>query len=150
MRRRASTVKGRAFGLVIALAGVAALAAPAGAAPQKEQIPLTCSDGSRFVVEVNGNGEFTPGLIVGSNGVLVPISFGTFTFTAELPDGTVITDSEPGSAKGKGNVARRNPGRTVTCAFSQSFVNDGSDPELPVGTVLTFSGSVTGFITPRR
>ena len=130
------------------LGGVTVLASPASAAT--EVIPLTCDNGQTYNVAVNSNGDFTPARIIGSTGVLVPVSFGEFTFTATAPDGTVLfSETEPGSAKGAGNVAAHNPAPTFTCTFSESFVNNGEIPDLPIGTVLTFSGSATVFITPR-
>jgi hypothetical protein len=132
------------------IGGATAGAAPAVAQSNAEIIPLTCDNGQTYDVAVNGNGEFTPGRIVDSTGVLIPVSFGESTFTATLPDGTVLSDTEPGSAKGGGNVGAHNPASTVNCTFSETFVNNGEIADLPVGTVLTFSGSVTVFITPRR
>ena len=101
---------------------------------------------------VNGNGSFTPGRIVGSTGVIVPIAFGEFWFHAVLPGGEVVEDTlEEGESKGGGNVAKRSPGPTVTCTFEQTFTLPEDDPEfeLPAGTEVTFGGSVTGFLTGR-
>ena len=133
---------------LIAWGAPLATAAP----PEQETFELVCDGGQTFEVVVNGNGAFTPARVLGSNQVLIPISFGDFTFTAVLPDGTVIEDSEPGGeAKGGGNVAQRNPRPTVTCTFEDSFVLEEDDPEfgLPAGTVVTFGGDVTGFLTGR-
>ena len=90
--------------------------------------------------------------IVDDTGLILPTSFGDFVFTAVLPNGTVIEGSEPGGEqKGGGNVERRSPRPTVTCTFAASFTLPEDDPEfgLPAGTVVTFSGQVTGFLTGR-
>lgn len=124
----------------------AATAAP----PERETIPLVCDNGMSYDVEVNGNGSFTPGRIVGSTGVLIPTAFGDFAFRAVLPDGTVVEDSDPSvEAKGGGNVAR-SPRPTVTCTFSATETLTEDEEGFPAGTVVTFSGSVTGFLTGGR
>ena len=131
----------------------AASSAPALAAPpERETIPLVCDNGESFDVLVTGNGSFTPGRIVGENGVLVPIAFGDFTFRAVLPGGEVVEESsEDADLKGGGNVADRSPRETVTCTFTETFTLPEYDPEfdLPAGTVVTFGGSVTGFLVGR-
>jgi hypothetical protein len=133
----------------VALFVVGGSAPLAAAAPVQETVPLVCDNGDTFDVAVNGNGEFTPGRIVGDTAVLVPTSFGEFHFTAVLPDGTVAFDeTEPGTTKGGGNVEARSPLGLVTCSFEESETLTEDDPEsgLPAGTVLTFSSTVTGFI----
>jgi hypothetical protein len=125
-----------------------ALAAP----PEPETFTLVCDDGQTIEIEVNGNGEFTPGRIVGSTSVLVPVSFGNFYFRAESPTGELLAEGEfPGSAKGGGNVAQRNPRPMVTCVFEETEVLEEYDEEfdLPAGTIVTFGGSVTGMISGR-
>src|SRR5688500_18115907 len=96
---------GRFTRAVAAGTAMAALAAaPAFGAPEKETIPLECDNGNSYVIEVNGNGEFTSARDTASNSVFVPLSFGEFTGTITYPDGTVETlPPEPGGAKGKGN-----------------------------------------------
>ena len=143
--------------ITLAMAMAAALlstgAAPALAAPEVETFELSCSNGESFTVEVNGGGSFTPARLVASTRVLVPISFGDFAFEAVTPDGDVFSGTEPGEdAKGGGNVAARSPRPQVTCTFEQSFTLEEPDPEfgLPVGTEVTISGSVTGYLTGRR
>lgn len=144
----------RAIVMPILAAGLlAGSASPATAAPpERETFTLKCDDGRVVEVEVNGNGAFTPGRIVDDTGLILPTSFGDFVFTAVLPNGTVIEGSEPGGEqKGGGNVERRSPRPTVTCTFAASFTLPEDDPEfgLPAGTVVTFSGQVTGFLTGR-
>ena len=128
--------------VVAAATAMAALAAaPAFGAPARETIPLECDNGNSYVVEVNGDGEFTPARDTASNSVFVPLSFGEFTGTITYPDGTVENlPPEPGIAKGKGN-AGKNATNLVTCTFSFSGEEDG--------VLFEGGGSVTGFITPR-
>jgi hypothetical protein len=119
------------------IAGIAAT--PAFAASEKETIPLECDNGNSYVVEVNGNGGWTPARDTESNQVFVPLAFGDFVSTVTFPDGTSITETEPGAAKGKGNAGTKT-GDTVMCTFSFEGEEDGVHFE---GT-----GSVTGYITP--
>lgn len=124
----------------------------AAAPPEPEIFHLVCDDGHTYDVVVNGNGAFTPGRVVGSTRVLVPTSFGEFSFAAVLPDGTVETETFPGEdPKGGGNVADRNPRPAVTCTFELTMLLEEEDPEsgFPDGTLLTFGGEVTGFVTGR-
>jgi hypothetical protein len=127
----------RAIAAGATIAGIAAT--PALAAPDNETIPLECDNGNSYVVVVNGNGEFTPARDTASNSVFVPLAFGDFVSTVTFPDGTSITETEPGAAKGKGNAGNKT-GDTVTCTFSFEGEEDGVHFE---GT-----GSVTGYITP--
>jgi hypothetical protein len=142
--RRAITLAGATAALVVGGAATAT-AAP----PEQEAIPLVCDDGNTYEVVVNGNGAFTPGRLVGSTGVLVPTAFGETTFRAELPDGEVIEETEPASAKGGGNVSAHNPRETVTCTFELTDTLEEEEDGLPAGTVVTISGEVTGFLTGR-
>ncbi len=129
-----------AGGLLLGLA-----AAPANADPRKgELIPLDCDNGRSYTIAVNGNGEFTPGHDVNSTSMLVPVAFGAFTGTVTDSQGNVVeTFTEPGAAKGR---SAKNTKNTVTCTFE---FNDTFEEN---GETFTFSGSgsVTGFITPRR
>lgn len=141
------------LGPVLAVVLIAGGVGPATAAPpEQEVISAVCDNGQTFDVVVNGNGSFTPGRIVGSTGVLVPIAFSDFGSRAVTPDGEVFEETFPGEdLKGGGNVAQRNPRPTVTCTFAQSFTVPEDDPGfgLPAGTVVTFSGTVTGFLVGR-
>lgn len=141
------------LGPVLAAALMAGGVGPATAAPpEPEIIPLVCDNGASFDVVVNGNGSFTPGRVVGSTGVLIPIAFSDFGFRAVTPDGEVIEGTFPDEdLKGGGNVVRRNPRPTVTCTFSNTFTLPEDDPEfgLPAGTEVTFSGTVTAFLVGR-
>ena len=124
-----------------AMLGAAALAlavfAPAASADPLNAknslaFPVTCDDGQTVQIVVNGNGEFTPALVVGSTAVFVPQAFDiTFEFTPT--DGTTETETD---ASSKRNVH----GDLVTCSFdvTRSF---------PEGTFHLF-GTATGFFTP--
>jgi hypothetical protein len=94
--------------------------------------PATCDNGQTVQFVVNGNGDFTPGHVVGSTAVFVLQSFNvTFQFT---PTGGE-TESET-DARSKGNIH----GDLVTCSFDVSET-------FPEGTFRLF-GSATGFFTP--
>ncbi len=137
--RRAVMVSAVTAALV---AGGAPLAA--AAPPEQEPITLLCDDGETYDVVVSGGGAFTPGRVVGTNQVLVPIAFGEIVGTA--PDGTVLFADEP-IAKGGGNIQDRNPRETVECTFTDSFVLPEPVDGVPAGTEITVTGSVTGFFT---
>ncbi|MCE0488142.1 hypothetical protein [Ornithinimicrobium sediminis] len=143
------TILGPVLAAALMVGGTgAATAAP----PEPEIIPLVCDNGHSYDIVVNGNGNWTPGRIVGSTNVLVPIAFGDFGFRAVTPDGDVYEETFPDEdLKGGGNVAQRNPRPTVTCTFTETFTLPEDDPEfgLPAGTDVTFSGSVTAFLVGR-
>lgn len=140
----------RIAGGIVALGMASTLVVGAASAePNSEQVPLECDNGQSYVVEVNGNGEFTPGRVVGSTAVLVPIAFGEFTGTVRDENGNVVeTFTEPGTTtKGQSAKGVKDP---VTCTFEFSEVSDGSDPEFPEGYTFEGSGSVVARITPSR
>ena len=137
----------------VATAAATVLGAPAASAvapADRETFELDCGGGQTYVIAVNsGLGAFTPARVVGTNRMLIPIAFDDFVFTATPPGGETITGSEPGDVKG--SVAERSPRPQVTCTFGESYVLTEPDPEfgLPAGTVVTFSGTVTAFLTGR-
>src|SRR5690348_3029838 len=93
--------------LVLALGlgtlSAAGVAAPAGAAPEQEVIPIACNDGQTYDVVVNGNGEFTPARDLDTTRVLVPHAFGPFHGEVRNAAGQVVeTFDEPGVVKGSG------------------------------------------------
>jgi hypothetical protein len=126
--------------LVLVASGVfaaAAIAPTAGADPihakKASQLQGICG-GQTLSLVVNGNGDFTPGHIIGSTSVFIPSSFNiTFTFTPT--GGSTMTETD---------IATK-PARlqnTITCTIPfQSF-------SAPEGT-FTIQGTVTGFLTPR-
>ena len=127
-------------GIIVALValGVGVLAQTASADPtnaRNSQV-ITAMCGSQQVqVSVNGQGEFTPGHVIGSTAIFVPTAFNlTFSFT---PTGGT-TQSETDTA------AKRNQAKgTVTCDIPAAL-NTFTSPE---GT-FTLSGTVAGFFTP--
>jgi opacity protein-like surface antigen len=131
----------------------AAIPTAANAVPKGgETFVLDCGHGLTYQVATNkGNGDWTPAFILGSQQRIIPTSFGVFHFLATDPDGNVLfAETQPANAKGGGHVKVNRP--RVTCSFEQSQVLTETDPEsgLPAGTTLTFSGSVTGFLTGHR
>jgi hypothetical protein len=121
--------------LTLGIVMMAALAQGAAADPINAKnsltFPATC-DGQTVQFVVNGNGDFTPGHVVGSTAVFVLQSF-KFTFEFTPTGGETMSETKTGS---KGNVH----GDLVTCSFdvTQTF---------PEGAFHLF-GSATGFFTP--
>ena len=143
----------RLVAVAFSAALLAAIPSAANAVPKGgDTFELDCDNGQTYQVATNnGNGDWTPGFILGSQQRIIPTSFGDFHFLATAPDGTVLFDeTEPGNAKGGGHVKVNRP--SVNCSFEQSEVLTEADPEsgLPAGTTLTFGGSVTGFLTGHR
>jgi hypothetical protein len=122
--------------MLLCAMGLAGLAQTAVADPinAKNSFTLTATCGDETVqLVVNGNGEFSPGHVVGSAAVFVPQSFDlAFEFTT--PEGETFTDVEQAS---KPNVEQGQP--LVTCTFDQTETS-------PEGT-FHVSGTVTGFFT---
>jgi hypothetical protein len=121
--------------LTLGILMLAALAQGAAADPSEAKNSLTfpaACDGQTVQVVVNGNGDFTPGHVMGSTAVFVLQSF-NFTFEVTPTGGETMSETNTGS---KGNVH----GDLVTCSFdvTQTF---------PEGTFHLF-GSATGFFTP--
>lgn len=144
MRRSVTAVAAGSAALLLVVAP-AASAAP----PERDTFAAECDDGGSYEVTVHGNGTWTPARIVGSTDVFIPVTFSDLTFTAVLPDGTEIVESEPG-VDAKGDVAMRNPRPLLTCQVSASFVLDEAEDGLPAGTELHFSGTVSGHLVGRR
>ena len=111
--------------LTASLGTVNAFAAPVNA-PKAEPLTVKCDNGlgTFTIVPAPGNGEWTPGFLVGTRKVLVPYRF-TFTFS----DGTT-TETE--STLKKAPL----PANSVTCSFGDSFTEDG--------VTYTFTGTATG------
>ena len=115
------------------LVAVLGFAPSAAADPKAEVVPVNCG-GQVLLVAVNGNGDFTPGHLVGSTSVAVVQAIdATFTFTP--PGGQTFTEHVDRS---KGNLK----GDTMTCTFSLSETT-------PEGT-FTGTGTVLVFLTPHR
>jgi hypothetical protein len=121
--------------LTLGILMVAALAQGAAADPTNAKNSLTFSadcGGQTVQFTVNGNGDFTPGHVVGSTSAFILQSF-TITFEVTPTGGETMSETAAGS--------KHNPhGDLVTCSFdvTQTF---------PDGT-FHFFGTATGFFTP--
>jgi hypothetical protein len=122
--------------LVAVLAGSASagalVAAPAMAAPvnspQAETIQASCPGGNVAIVPAPGNGDWTPGFIVGTHRVVIPYRF---VFTVRDASGAVVeSDTQAKSAP--------IPRGAITCTFAETFTEDGQ--------TFTFTGTVTGVV----
>ena len=106
-------------------------AVPAAADPVKrgEIFTLMCNNGVGTVqVAVNGNGDWTPGHVIGTTQILLPYQLrisGSFT----PPGGPAQTFTE--------NLTRRTPNRGLltTCTFTDSGTEDGGTFSI-TGTVM--------------
>jgi hypothetical protein len=122
--------------LALSISATVAFATSAAADPTNAKnsftFDATCN-GTPVQFVVNGNGDFTPGHVVGSTAVLIPQSFNiTFEFT---PVGGP-TETETFTA------SKRNPhGDLVTCSVDVTQTVPGEGTFHAVGTV-------TGFLTP--
>ena len=121
------------FAIVLAVFAESASADPVNA-KKSAVVTLDCN-GTPVVLSVNGNGEWTPGHVLGSSAVLIPTAFNiTASFTPT--GGTTETETDT-SAK------HRQPSSAVTCEVPAAL-NTFTSHE---GT-FTLSGTVTGFFTP--
>ena len=122
--------------LIACAIGLAALGGTAAADPLSKTsfaFTLTCG-GQEVEVVVIGNGQFTPGHVLGSTAVFLPQSFDLmFTFTT--PEGEIFTEQEQAS---KVNLPQGQP--LVTCSIDETDTS-------PEGT-FRIVGTVTGFFTP--
>src|SRR5262249_42451015 len=97
-------------------------------------VTLVCG-GQQVQAVTNGNGEFTPGHVVGSTSNFIPTAFDlTFSFT---PTGGA-TESETDTSAKKNQKAD-----AITCDIPAAL-NTFKSPE---GT-FRISGTVTGVVTP--
>lgn len=126
-------------------------AAPASAAPPfAEPLEVHCSDGGHYEIWTNGSGTFTPGNVIGSTQVLVPVSFSDNRFTVVTPDGETVTMEDPTvESKGKGKVMDNIRRELLYCTFSETFELEQDEMGFPAGSVVTFEGAVTAFLTGR-
>ena len=92
--------------------------------PRAETFAITCAHGTFLLAPPPGNGEWTPGLFVGTHQVLVP-----YRFTYVFDDGTNI-ETETVTKKAP------MPKNSVTCSFSVEFVEGGN--------TYTISGTAKG------
>lgn len=143
MRSRTTKLAGVAIGLACFIAPTVLVSTAAHAdpvnAPGSLQITLTCDDGSTYEVVTIGNGHWTPAHDVNGQSTLVPLSFGTQTFTVYDAAGNVVDqESVPPSAKG---ALDSNKHATAFCTFTGSQT-------APDGSRFVLNGSVIGFATP--
>ncbi|MFD1056104.1 hypothetical protein [Terrabacter terrigena] len=121
---------------ITAIAGVVAMMAFAPAAsadPKNTTIPLSCDNGQTVEAAFNGNGDFTPGHVVGSTATFVIQSLqATATFTPTGGDPVVVQQLDTTKPNVHGNL--------VTCHFD--FVR-----QTPTGSFHGVGTSVV-FITP--
>ena len=126
--------------VVVVAVSIAALSEVASADPVNAKngslVTLVCG-GQTLIASVNGNGEFTPGHVVGGTAMLIPTAFDlTFSFT---PTGGATMSETDTSAKNNQH------GNLVTCDIPEAL-NTFVAPE---GT-FSISGTVTGFFTPAK
>ena len=126
----------------IALIGVAAAAllalglATTGSAAQAEQVELDCGADGTFTVLTNGNGQFTPGRLVGGGGALIPVAFSDQHATFTDNEGNVFEDFPPDVVKGNGHPGKNHD--LITCDFSITFEDENGSG--------SFSGTVVAFV----
>ena len=119
--------------IVLAVFAQTAAADPVNA--KNSQVLIANCGGPNLLVAVNGNGEWTPGHVIGSTAVFIPTAFNvTFSFT---PTGGTTESETDTSAKA------HQPRNAITCELP-SALNTFTSPE---GTFV-ISGTVTGFFTP--
>lgn len=126
----------RKFAIAIAIAAAVAMMAGAPAAsadPKTTTIPLSCENGQTLEAAFNGNGNFTPGHVVGTTETFVIQSLqATATFTPTGGDPVVVQQLDVSKPNMHGDL--------VTCHFD--FVR-----ETPTGSFHGVGTSVV-FITP--
>ena len=142
---------GRRLGAAVAAFGIASLlGVGAGEADRAkgQVVPLICDNGQTYAGVVNGDAEFTAIHDLDSTATIVPVALGPFTGTVTNLTGEVVHSfTSPGSFKGRSAEGLSNP---VVCSFTFTDVNDGSQPEFPVGYVFTGSGTIVVRITPSQ
>lgn len=119
-------------GVALAIAGVAATAAPAQAAvpidaPSTEPFAVTCPSGQHALVTLPVPGAYVPGSVVGSDAALVPYRF-DYRWTDAR--GTVFSRSEAQGAAGPV------PHGAVVCRFAPTEYPDGTSFSFSVTAVV--------------
>ena len=127
---------------------VAGASGAAAATPDAVPLEVHCDNGEHYEILTNGMGTFTPGNIVGSTSVVVPVWFGA-TFTVETPGGVVEVMEGEADAKGDGHVMENVRRDLISCSFSETFVLEVEEMGYPAGSVVTFTGEVLGFVSGR-
>ena len=96
------------FAIVLAVFAQTAAADPVNA--KNSQVLIANCGGPNLMVAVNGNGEWTPGHVIGSTAIFIPTAFNvTFSFT---PTGGTTESETDTSAKA------HQPRNAITCAPS--------------------------------
>lgn len=119
--------------MTMALLSVGVAGAAPANSPNAETFQLDCDNGQSYTVVVNGNGNFTPGHIIGG-GVLIPVAF---TFEATDAAGNLIFSD----AIAKNGQMKGLTGDLIVCTFGDTFEENGQ--------TFTFRGTVTAFVAPR-
>ena len=143
---------------IVAFAGWAgtgaAIAAPANAR-NAQPLSLSCDNGQTYSAVTNsGNSNantFSPAHDLNSTSVLVPTSFGEFTFTLTNASGQIVQEfTQPASSKGNAQARGYTPVH-CTFTFSQTFTVTQAGGDLPPGTyTFTGTGSAIGFIPSQK
>ena len=138
---RAATVGLLAAGVAVLTPTGAAVADPKGG----EDVHLVCGSTHYDILAAPGGGLFTPGLVVDSTTVLVPVRFGAFTATVRNAAGTVVaTYAEP--AVDKGSTGKQ--AGALTCTFTETetatlTAAEAAEEGLPGAGTYTFTGTGT-------
>lgn len=103
-----------------------------------EDVDLDCGADGTFTVLVNGNGQFSPGRIVGG-GVVIPVGFANQHATFTDNDGNEFEDFPPDVVKGNGNPGKNK--HLIVCDFEDTFEDENGSG--------TFSGTVTAYVVGR-
>jgi hypothetical protein len=139
----------RALARVLAVAGLSAgLAVPvlgaggtAFADPSTETFELACGGTTYTFSLTPGMGEWTPAFDTESHRVFVPHTFGDFHGSVYDTSGHLVDSFDELGTAVQGSGKQKND---VSCTYTFRYVNDGSDPEFPVGYLFVGVGAVTG------
>jgi hypothetical protein len=141
---RLAFVGSLAVGLALPLSlGSSALADPSNG----DTFTLTCGNTSYDVVVSPGSGEWTPAHDQNSNRTFIPHAFTGFVGDVYDTEGNLVDHFEDSESQTQGSGKQKSD---VACTYTFEFVNDGSDPEFPVGYTFVGSGGVTGQISGRK
>jgi hypothetical protein len=101
-------------------------------------VTLSCPAPQGLIqVAVNGNGDFTPGHVLGSTALFVPTAL-NLTFTGTPTGGAPESETQT-------TAKARQPSNAIECQVPKEL-NTFTSPE---GT-FSISGTVSGFFTPAR
>lgn len=123
----------RALSALLAAAVIVLALGPAALAdPKSEPLFLACVGVPSGEIVAHGNGQWTPGFDLASNGMYIPYAFEfSFWFTPEGSDEEVLVGTESVSKRNVPRNAKKHP--HGVCTFGETFpVED--DPDLGTGT----------------